>query len=62
MRHDVMRQLVRRAQSPVGLLVEQAGKRSVLALELPDPFALKSRQVLKFPADCREFEGVLSFL
>ena len=50
MRHDVIRQVVRRAQSLVGLPVEPTGKRSVLQLELFGPLALKSRQVLKLPA------------
>ena len=58
MRHDVIRQVVRRAQSLVGLPVEPIGKRSVLQLELFGPLALKSRQVLKLPADCREFTHV----
>jgi hypothetical protein len=35
--------------------LEPTGERSVLQLELFGPLALKSRQILKLPADCREF-------
>jgi hypothetical protein len=38
--------------------MEPTGKRSVLQLELFGPLALKSRQVLKLPPDCREFTHV----